>query len=126
MLLRDHVAQTANNHSLQRIRDASRYFYSRTLQPDDRQRLVQRYGAGWIIVDLHRPHTPGLGAQPRLVYADERYRIFRARVATVPCFPRTHTDKSPLHFGLCRGFSTERTRTFVRGEACFRAVWRGL
>jgi hypothetical protein len=72
-----HVAQTVENHSLQRIRDASLYFYSRMLRTGARRRLLERYGVDWIVEDRRRAHSPRTLPQLRLVYADQRYRLFK-------------------------------------------------
>jgi hypothetical protein len=88
-----HVAQTARNHALQRIRDASRFFVSRALGADGRARLLKRYGVRWVLEDLHRPHDPELAAGLRLAYADDRYRLFETPMQAWT-YPLTDTNTS--------------------------------
>jgi hypothetical protein len=60
----------------QRQRAAKRFFFEPTTTTAEREGILRRYGAGWVVVDKGRSH-PELPAALELLYADSRYCLYR-------------------------------------------------
>jgi hypothetical protein len=66
----------AKNRPLQRRVDMNRFFDPQT-PATERGRLLERYGAQWVLVDRSRgEEAPALGFLER-VYQDRRYALYR-------------------------------------------------
>jgi hypothetical protein len=72
-----HVAQTPSDRPYDRLREVDRFFATGALE---QQRLLNGYGAGWLLID--RQATDGAALASRLdpVYDDGRFVLFRVRV----------------------------------------------
>jgi hypothetical protein len=75
-----HVADTEANRPYRRQRDAIRFFNPRLLDARERDAMLARYGADWLLVDKARPYPREFVASLQHVYEDGRYLL--ARVAT--------------------------------------------
>lgn len=77
-----HVADTQANQVEARARAARRFFSSRSLSDARRQRILDRWGADWLVVDKLGPHPDGFLATLPLVYQDGRYALYRLEPQT--------------------------------------------
>ena len=75
-----HVADTEANRPYRRQRDAIRFFNPRLLDDEEREAMLARYGADWLLVDKARPYPREFVASLQHVYEDGRYLL--ARVGT--------------------------------------------
>jgi hypothetical protein len=71
-----HVAFNTRPDFGQRQRAAKRFFFAPTTTTAQREGILQRYGAGWVVVDKRRSR-PELPAGLELLYADGRYSLYR-------------------------------------------------
>ena len=72
-----HVADTEENDPYRRARDVIRFFERQATGDAERRRLVERYGADWLLVDRTKPYPSSFleGLEPS--YEDDRYALYR-------------------------------------------------
>jgi hypothetical protein len=71
-----HVAVNAKNRPGSRRADVARFFAGETSE-DERRRLLDRYGASWLLVDKSLPYPNSLTGFLQRVYEDGRYALYR-------------------------------------------------
>jgi len=72
-----HVADTEENRPYERQRDAIRFFAPAASGDAERLRMLDAYGADWLLVDKTRDYPRGFVARLQPAYEDERYALYR-------------------------------------------------
>jgi hypothetical protein len=74
----EHAADTEENRPYRRQRDVIQFFAPRSgLTSEGRRRLLETYGADWLVVDKRRPYPRTLAEELERAYEDGRYALFR-------------------------------------------------
>jgi hypothetical protein len=69
-----HVSQTPSDRPYDRLREVDRFFAAGGLE---QRRLLNAYGAGWLLVDRQAPDDEALASGLERVYDDGRFALFR-------------------------------------------------
>jgi hypothetical protein len=69
-----HVSQTPSDRPYDRLREVDRFFAAGALE---QRRLLNLYGAGWLLVDRQAPDDEVLPSGLERVYDDGRFALFR-------------------------------------------------
>jgi hypothetical protein len=69
-----HVSQTPSDRPYDRLREVDRFFAAGALE---QRRLLNAYGAGWLLVDRQAPDDEVLPSGLERVYDDGRFALFR-------------------------------------------------
>jgi len=72
-----HVADTGAARPYRRQRDTVRFFTSKRLTDAERTVLLERYHAGWVLVDKKRPYPRAFVSTLPTAYEDGRYLLLR-------------------------------------------------
>jgi hypothetical protein len=72
-----HVANTEANLPYRRQRDALNFFSRGKLDDAERRATLERYGAGWLLVDKHGFYPKEFAHTLPVVYEDGRYALYR-------------------------------------------------
>jgi hypothetical protein len=76
-----HVADTEENRPYERQRDAIRFFAPAASGDAERLRILEEYGADWLLVDKTRDYPRDFVARLQPAYEDERYALYRVAAA---------------------------------------------
>jgi TRAP-type C4-dicarboxylate transport system permease small subunit len=71
------VADTTKNRPRLRAADSRRFFNRRSLTDAGRRAILDRYGAGWVLVDKERTRPDDFLRTLRIVFQDGRYVLYR-------------------------------------------------
>jgi hypothetical protein len=71
-----HVSQTPSDRPYDRLREVDRFFAAGALE---QRRLLNGYGAGWLLIDRQAPDDEALASGLERVYDDGRFVLFRVR-----------------------------------------------
>ena len=74
-----HVANTHANHVFARARDTGRFFWDAAISDSDRQEILERWGADWVLVNKSRSHPQDFLQRFPLVYEDARFALYDVR-----------------------------------------------
>jgi hypothetical protein len=72
-----HVANTEANLPFRRQRDAIKFFSRGKLDDAERRATLERYGAGWLLVDKRAFYPKEFANELPQVYEDGRYALYR-------------------------------------------------
>jgi len=72
-----YVAPTKANHVGARLEDATRFLSNSSISDSERDEILQRWGAEWLLVDKRGPYPREFVSRLELVYEDGRYALFR-------------------------------------------------
>jgi hypothetical protein len=73
-----HAANTRKNQLVARSRDAWRFFNGSSLPDTTRERILEHWGADWVLVDKLDPHPEAFLQRLPLVYQDGRFALYKA------------------------------------------------
>ena len=71
-----HVAQTPSDRPYARLREVDRFFAA---EPVEQRRLLEAYGAGWVLIDRQATEEGSLASGLERVYDDGRFVLFRVK-----------------------------------------------
>jgi hypothetical protein len=74
-----HVAVVRANHVFARARDARLFFWDDSLSDAEREAILERWGADWVLVNKERSHPQAFLQRFPLVYEDERFALYDVR-----------------------------------------------
>jgi hypothetical protein len=71
-----HVAEVHANHVFARARDARRFFWDAGITDSEREAILQRWGADWVLVNKERSHPQRFLDRFPIVYEDGRFALY--------------------------------------------------
>ena len=74
-----HVALVRANHVFARSRDAGRFFWDESLAGAEREAILRRWGADWVLVNKERSYPQSFLRRFPLVYEDSRFALYDAK-----------------------------------------------
>ena len=74
-----HVAVVRANHVFARSRDAGRFFWDTSLSDAEREAILRRWDADWVLVNKDRRYPQAFLERFPLVYEDARFALYDAR-----------------------------------------------
>jgi hypothetical protein len=74
-----HVAKVRANHVAARARDARLFFWDKRLADAERQTILRRWDADWVLVNKQRSHPQQFLDRFPLVYQDDRFALYDVR-----------------------------------------------
>jgi hypothetical protein len=74
-----HVAEVHANHVFARARDTKRFFGGTTIPASDREAILARWGADWVLVNKERTYPEAFLQRFTLVYQDARFALYDVR-----------------------------------------------
>jgi hypothetical protein len=74
-----HVAVVRANHVFARARDARLFFWDDSMSDAEREAILERWGADWVLVSKERSHPQAFLQRFPLVYEDERFALYDVR-----------------------------------------------
>jgi hypothetical protein len=74
-----HVAEVHANHVSARARDSRRFFRVDGLSDSEREAILRRWGADWVLVNKERSPPPAFLRRFPLVYEDARFALYDVR-----------------------------------------------
>ncbi len=74
-----HVAEVHANHVFARARDTRRFFWDAGISDAEREAILQRWGADWVLVNKERSHPQAFLDRFPVVYEDDRFALYDVR-----------------------------------------------
>lgn len=74
-----HVAEVGKNRVFARARDARLFFWDDSLTDAEREAILERWDADWVLVDKERSHPQQFLDRLPLVYQDDRFALYDVR-----------------------------------------------
>jgi hypothetical protein len=74
-----HVAEVHANHVFTRTRDTRRFFWDAGISAAEREAILQRWGADWVLVNNERSHPQAFLDRFPVVYEDDRFALYDVR-----------------------------------------------
>jgi hypothetical protein len=74
-----HVAEVHANHVFARARDTRRFFWDAGISAAEREAILQRWGADWVLVNNERSHPQAFLDRFPVVYEDDRFALYDVR-----------------------------------------------
>jgi hypothetical protein len=74
-----HVAEVNANHVFARARGTKRFFGSTTIPASEREAILARWGADWVLVNKGRTYPEAFLQRFQLVYQDARFALYDVR-----------------------------------------------
>ena len=74
-----HVAEVHANHVFARARDTQHFFWDAEIADSEREAILQRWGADWVLVNKERSHPQQFLARFPIVYEDDRFALYDVR-----------------------------------------------
>ena len=74
-----HVAEVHANHVFARARDTRRFFWDAGVSDTEREQILERWGADWVLVNKERSHPQAFLGRFPLVYEDGRFALYDVR-----------------------------------------------
>jgi hypothetical protein len=74
-----HVAEVHANHVFARARGTKRFFGSTTIPASEREAILARWGADWVLVNKGRTYPEAFLQRFQLVYQDARFALYDVR-----------------------------------------------
>ena len=71
-----HVAEVHANHVFARARDARHFFWDAGIADSEREAILQRWGADWVLVNKERSHPQHFLERFPIVYEDNRFALY--------------------------------------------------
>jgi len=71
-----HVAEVHANHVFARARDARHFFWDAGIADSEREAILQRWGADWVLVNKERSHPQHFLERFPIVYEDNRFTLY--------------------------------------------------
>jgi len=71
-----HVAEVHANHVFARARDAQHFFWDAGITDSERETILQRWGADWVLVNKERSHPQHFLERFPIVYEDNRFALY--------------------------------------------------
>ena len=74
-----HVAEVRANHVFARARDTRQFFWEVGVSDAEREAILERWGADWVLVNKERSHAQHFLDRFPLVYQDGRFALYDVR-----------------------------------------------